>query len=106
MINKKLFGKEQIIEKEYGQITFDRIFYTKPFENGVYDPKKDKLSITVFLNLDPDEEITEVEQIGEPAYYIIVLAIIYSYGLIGSVKVGFSFVVDAFEQTYQLGIMG
>ena len=49
MINKKLFGKEQIIEKEYGQITFDRIVYTKPFENGVYYPRKDKLKVYVAL---------------------------------------------------------
>ena len=49
MINKKLFGKEQITEQEYGQITFDRIIYFKPFENGVYDPRKDKLKVYVAL---------------------------------------------------------
>jgi len=107
MINHfNFFDKEQITEQEYGQLTFDRFAYNRPFENGVFDPAKDELKIIVALDLDANEEITEVEQIGEPAYYIIVLAIVYAYGLIGSVKVGFSFVVDAFEQTYQLGIMG
>jgi hypothetical protein len=59
-----LFGKEQITEQEYGQITFDRIVYFEPFEKGLYDPKKDKLKVNVGLYLDSDEEITDVEQIG------------------------------------------
>jgi hypothetical protein len=92
MINQSIFGdKERKTEEEYGQLTFDKIVYLKPFENGVFD--KSKFSVNVYIQLDADEEIIDVKQIGEPAYYITAFAIIFAYGLTGAAQVVLSIIV-------------
>jgi hypothetical protein len=59
---------EEPQEEEYGQIRFDRISYSKIFENGKYKPDTKMLRVKVFLELDPDEEETLVTQTGKTAY--------------------------------------